>query len=345
MQHRAFYILVFILLAEMALLGFAVVPQVWKPLFLFLNGLPLGMIWGLVFAYIEGRTLTEVLAAMLSASFILASGMTKSVGKFLMLNFQISEFWMPFYTGLLFLIPLLGGVWLIEKIPAPSITDQANRKVRSSMSSQDRKRMFMGLAPGLISLILLMFLMTAFRDLRDNFSAEFWEQFGYGNSAAVFTQTELIVSFGIVMLLGLFMLIEDNRRALWFMKGVMLLGMLILLTSTLIFQYSRIDSPFIWMTASGFGVYLTYTTLGGGFVFERISALYEGKSNAAFLIYVADAVSYLGSVIVLLVKEIFYPHLSFFFYFIQMVYILGIVGLLCTIFAMYYFKKNLYASL
>ena len=341
MHHRAFYILAFIFLAELALLGFALAPLSWKPLFLFLNGLPLGMIWGLVFAYIEGRTLTEILAAMLSASFILASGVTKSVGKYLMLTYQVSEYWMPFYTGLLFLPPLLLAVWLIERIPPPSPLDTARRRVRKSMSQADRRKMFQRLAPGLISLITLMLLMTAFRDLRDNFSAEFWQQMGYGNSASVFTQTEIFVSAGILLLLSFFILVEKNHQALLLMKGVMLLGMLILLVSTLIFQYTPFNSPFLWMTASGFGVYLTYTTLGGGFVFERISALYDANSNSAFFIYVADAVSYLGSVLVLIVKEIFFPELPFLDYFIQMVYILGIVGLLCTLYAAFYFNRKL----
>jgi len=33
---------------------------------LFLNGFPLGMIWGLVFSYVEGRRTTELMAAILS---------------------------------------------------------------------------------------------------------------------------------------------------------------------------------------------------------------------------------------------------------------------------------------
>lgn len=58
-SNRAKYIIGFILFAELALLGFAVVPQQYKFIFLFLNGIPLGMIWGLVFSYLEGRTVTE----------------------------------------------------------------------------------------------------------------------------------------------------------------------------------------------------------------------------------------------------------------------------------------------
>ena len=50
---------------------------------MFINGLPLGMVFGLVMAYLEGRRQTEMLAAVLCASFIVSSGFVKSVGKWL----------------------------------------------------------------------------------------------------------------------------------------------------------------------------------------------------------------------------------------------------------------------
>ncbi len=64
------------------------------------------MIWGLVFSYLEGRKATEFMGAVLSVSFIFSSGVVKTIGKGLVLNGHVSEFWMPFYTGSIFLIPL-----------------------------------------------------------------------------------------------------------------------------------------------------------------------------------------------------------------------------------------------
>ena len=63
-----------ILAAEAALLIFGLVPPHWKVLAIFLNGLPLGMIWGLVVWYLEGRRTSEILLAALSCSFIVSSG-------------------------------------------------------------------------------------------------------------------------------------------------------------------------------------------------------------------------------------------------------------------------------
>ena len=57
--QRGWYLLSLILIAEVALVLFAVLPDPIRPWAMFLNGLPLGMVWGFVLAYLEGRRMTE----------------------------------------------------------------------------------------------------------------------------------------------------------------------------------------------------------------------------------------------------------------------------------------------
>ena len=73
-QKRGISILVLIGIAEFALFLFGITPTPYRIIFMFFNGIPLGMIWGLVFAYLEGRKYTEILGTGLSISFIFASG-------------------------------------------------------------------------------------------------------------------------------------------------------------------------------------------------------------------------------------------------------------------------------
>ena len=181
-RRRAAGILVLVVLAGLALLGFALVSPPYNVFFLFLNGLPLGMVWGLVFGYLEGRRTTELLGAGLSVSFIVASGGVKTVGKWLLLS-GISPFWMPLLTGLLFALPLVVSVYLLHQLPPPSAEDERLRTRRSPMNRSQRYRLLRTFAPGLILLILAYVLLTAFRDFRDNFMAELWQAFGYGDNA------------------------------------------------------------------------------------------------------------------------------------------------------------------
>ena len=138
-HRRAITIIGLIAVAELALLGFAVVPGgLWKAVMLFINGLPLGMVFGLVIAFLEGRRLTESLTAGLCASFIISSGVVKSVGRGLILNYGISEYWMPFYTGLILLPGLLLAVRLLSQIPPPNESDIKLRRERKPMTAADR---------------------------------------------------------------------------------------------------------------------------------------------------------------------------------------------------------------
>ena len=89
-DRRAASILLLIGSSWASLLLFASIPVPYNIVFLFFNGLPLGMIWGLVFSYLEGRRNTELLGAGMSASFIISSGLVKSVGKYLINAWQVS---------------------------------------------------------------------------------------------------------------------------------------------------------------------------------------------------------------------------------------------------------------
>ena len=94
-------------IAGVALVLFAITPAPYNIIWMLVNGFPLGMIWGLVFSYLEGRKNTEILGAGLCVSFIVSSGVVKSMGKYVMLSWGVSEFWMPFVTAMIFAIPLV----------------------------------------------------------------------------------------------------------------------------------------------------------------------------------------------------------------------------------------------
>jgi hypothetical protein len=81
---RARALLGLIGIAHAVLLVFAVVPAPVDAVCLFVNGLALGMVFGLVLGFVEGRCMTEVFVAGLCASFILADGVSKSAGSLLL---------------------------------------------------------------------------------------------------------------------------------------------------------------------------------------------------------------------------------------------------------------------
>jgi Family of unknown function (DUF5690) len=135
--RRASAILALIAMAESALVLFAVAPSPWHVACLFLNGVPLGMVFGMVLGFLEGRRLTEAMTACLCASFILADGVTKSVGTWL-LDCGVTPRWMPALAGLMFVPLLLAFVGMLARIPPRDTDDVASRGERRPMGRRDR---------------------------------------------------------------------------------------------------------------------------------------------------------------------------------------------------------------
>lgn len=332
---RAKGILLMVSIASLSWLFFAITPTPYSLIFLFFNGLPLGMVWGMVFGYLEGRRFTEVLGASLSVSFIFSAGFAKTIGGFLMRDWGTSEFWMPFVASCLFFLPLLLFLWMLDKIPPPTTEDEVLRTKRSPMTGQERIKYALTFAPGLVLLVLTYMLLTAFRDFRDNFSAEIWQSLGYGNKPGIFTFTESIVALTVLIVIGSLMVIKNNFKAMVINHLIVLVGMITVGLSTLAYEHKLISPP-TWMILIGMGLYFGYIQFNSIF-FDRLIATFRYVSTVGFLIYLADSFGYLGSVGVLLFKEFGNAELSWLEFFISSGYILSIAGSVLIVLSLVYF--------
>lgn len=324
-SRRGAAILCMIGLSWLALLGFALVPPVPGIAFLFLNGLPLGMVWGLVFGYIEGRQATELMGAILASSFIFASGIVKGIGKAMLLA-GVSDHWMPFLTGLVFVPPLLLSLHVLTRLPPPSAQDIAARAPRGRMDHEARRQFVRRFLPGLLFIVPLYVLLTVLRDFRENFDTEIFRDLGFGRSAAVFGEVDTPIGIGVLTLTASLTLVRDNMRALMLNHVLIGGGLCCAGLSTLLFAHHELP-PLVWMTLVGFGLYLAYIPLNGMF-FERLMATFRIAGTASFVMYIADASGYLGSVAVLLARQLLALQLNWTQFFERAVLASSVIGLL-----------------
>lgn len=338
-HQRWYYILGLIGVAWLALLGFALSPSPFNIIFLFINGFPLGLIWGLVFTYVEGRQTTEVLMAALCTSFIFASGLVKSVGKWWLVYTDISEFWMPFMTGLTFIPLLVLSVWLLDRRPGPDKIDMAMRTARPPVDAAQRKFIIKSYLPGLILLIVTYMLLTAFRDFRDNFMAEIWMDLGKASDPSIFTKTEVPIAIVVLVIMSLIVVIRSNKKAFMFIQALVIVGLFTTGLCTLLFMDGKINA-FNWMVLTGMGLYMSYIPFNG-ILFDRLVAAFRHVGTAGFLVYLADAFGYLGSTGVLLYKNFGQAQLSWLEFFSYGAIILSGLGLLLMISSMLYFKQKI----
>jgi hypothetical protein len=337
--RRGAAILLLIGAAWLALIGFAVIPAPWNVAMLFLNGLPLGMIWGLVFGYMEGRRVSEVLGAILCASFILSSGVVKSVGSWLIETVHVDRFWMPAATGALFFPLLFVSVWVLGQLPPPNAEDEAQRVKRAPMDGAERGAFLAAYLPGIVLLTASYVLLTAFRDFRDNFAAEIWTALGYGKESSVFSQSELPVAVISLTALAAIMAVRDNLRALMVIHAVVVAGFVLLGLCTVGFQ-AHLISPLVFMILSGAGLYLAYVHFNA-MLFDRLIAFSGRIATAGFLIYVADASGYLGSAALLVWRNFGESKMDWLQFFIGSAYATSIVGaVLSAASAIYFFSRR-----
>jgi hypothetical protein len=347
--RRAAMLIGLILWAQAALILYGMVPDNLKVVAIFLNGLPLGMVWGLVVWYLEGRRTSELLLAGLSCSYIVSSGVVKDAGRAIMEGTvaqwwkavpvigspiggwmqSVSEGWMPAVTGLHFLPLFLFSVWMLHQLPRPNTKDIEARVEREPMGRAQRMEFIRRFGFGLLLLCAAYFFLTAYRDFRDNYQVELFDELGYPYQAnkAIISKAETIVMFGVMGALALLNLIKNNRWGLIGTFTVMAGGTALMGVGTLLFDMKQI-SGFSWMTLVGLGSYLAYVPYGS-VLFDRLIASTRVAGTAVFAIYLADAIGYTGSVGVQLSKDLLVGDVSRLGFFKGFTYFMAVLGVIC----------------
>jgi len=231
---------------------------------------------------------------------------------------------MPFVAGCIFLLPLLGFVWMLTRIPPPTALDVELRTERVPMTGRDRWSFFLRYAFGLSMLGLVYLLVTILRSMRDDFAPEIWSGLGSPSEQAISTLpdklgdivktqpsktvepaiyfwSELCVMLGVVIANGLVVFVINNRRAFNIALGTAFVGLVLVAVSVLGWRYQLL-SPFVFMVMIGLGLYLPYVAVHTT-IFERLIAMTRDRGNLGYLMYLVDAFGYLGYVGVLVVKN------------------------------------------
>ncbi|RYG48010.1 hypothetical protein EON79_05725 [bacterium] len=300
--RRALGILGLLGVALASLLVLGLVPLPYSVPAMFVNGLALGMVFGLVLGFLEGRQVSEALIAGLCASFILADGVMKTIGTSL-LKAGLSATWMPVAAAASF-IPFAGlFVWMLSRVKPPSEQDREHRAPRPAMTRDERSAFLRRYGVGIGLIVSTYVLTTILRSVRSDFAPEIWKGLGYDGAASLFTQSELWVALGVTAAVGFTFVFRDNRKGFLAGLAISVLGF-ILVGTALSLHGSGTISGFLLMVLIGLGLYLPYVAIHA-VLFERLIALTRQRGNLSFLMYVADAAGYGGFVALTLSKSLF----------------------------------------
>ena len=306
-ENRLKFIILSVAVAELSLVLFGALPRPLNVFALFFNGLSLGCMWGVIFSFLEGRRVTDLLASLMGLSIAISSGTAKSVGLFVMEHLHISEFWMPAFIGA-FAFPLLSLLgWLMTRMPQPTAADRALRSER-------------------LMLFAANLFITVLQDIKEDFLVKILDVEAAGLSSWAFAKVDAVVTLIILLLFGLMSAVRSNIKVLCLLLVLVTCG-----TATLGFVAFNYDGlqlpPMTWLflqSLSLYTVYLSFQTL----FFERFIACFRIKGNVGFFIVTLDFIGYTGTVVVLVFKEFFNPDINWLDFYNLMS---GYVGIVCSV--------------
>jgi hypothetical protein len=191
---------------------------------------------------------------------------------------------------------------------------------------------------GLVSFIFIYILLTLFRDIRDNFAADIWLELGYGNSAGIFTSTELPIAVSVLFLIASMIYINNNKLAFQISQLIILAGFILCGISTFLFMQQLI-SGYVWIVLVGLGLYMGYIPFNC-ILFDRMIASFKIKGNVGYFMYLVDSFGYLASVLVIVLKGSMGISISWTYFYSNGVLVLSIMGSLISITTLLYFNKK-----
>jgi len=93
------------------------------------------------------------------------------------------------------------------------------------------------------------------------------------------------------------------------------------------------------MVMIGLGLYMGYVPFNSIF-FDRLLAVFRISGTVGFIMYVADAFGYLGSVAIMFFKEFGYANISWLKFFLLSGYLTVIIGGILVVGSLVYFHKK-----
>lgn len=322
--------------AEAALVGFGLLAPPFNVAAMFLNGLSLGCMWGVIFSFIEGRKVTDMLASLLGVSMVFSSGVAKSFGLFAMNEMHVGQFWMPAVIGA-FALPLLVFMgYMLKRLPQPTEEDIALRNERVTLDGNGRKLLFRSYAPILTLLFVGNFMLLVLRDIKEDFLVNILDM--SNQSSWLFAQVDTIVTLVILGIFAAFIFFRSNIRALMCLMGLVIAGCLVMTYVSL--NYEALDwQPVVWLFVQSLCLYIAYLTFQTIF-FDRFIACFRIRGNVGFFIAIIDFIGYMGTVTLLSTKEFLNFDMEWFALYNHMACAVGAVcAVLFTVAAVLIYKR------
>lgn len=202
--------------------------------------------WGVIFSFLEGRRVTDLLASLFGLSIAVSSGTAKSIGLFVVNTLGVSEFWMPALIGAVAL-PLLAGLGcILNNLPKPTAEDRAQRVERVTLNNKQRWEVFRSFAPVLTILFFANLFLTVLQDVKEDFLVKIINVDAAGLSSWAFAKVDGVVTLIILAVFASLALMKSHIKVLSALLVMVIIGAVTL--SFVAFNYDSLQlPPLVWL--------------------------------------------------------------------------------------------------
>ena len=304
-ENRLRFIVGSAALSEASLLAFALLPVPMNIFALFFNGLSLGCMWGVLFSFLEGRRTTDILASIMGVSMTLSSGVAKSLGLYALHTLHVGEMWMPALIGAVAFPLLCLAGWTMTRLPKPTEADIASRSERVTLNGRQRRELFRRFMPVLL-LFTANLLLTVQRDIKEDFIVCIIDVSTV--PAWAFAYLDGIATLVLLAMFALLTKVGNHLSVLCALLGISTAGMA-LLAFVGAYQTQLALPTTLWLFLQTLCIDIAYLSFQTIF-FERFIAYFKLRANVGFFIITIDFIGYLGTLAILLFKELGAPRID-----------------------------------
>lgn len=138
-----------------------------------LGSIPVSTLFGGIFSYLEGRKSTDLLIAALNFGLIVAGGAARSSAVAL-IEAGVEPYLMPAVTAAAALVVALPLLFVVDRLPRPSVSDKHERSERGSMSCAQKLALFRRYKHVIGNILFAYMIVMGLRQYRDFFAVELY---------------------------------------------------------------------------------------------------------------------------------------------------------------------------
>lgn len=270
-------------------------------------------------------------------SVVLPAGILRPIAQYFF-RLGVDIFWIPALVGALFLPIVFISSYLLESLPDPDETDIKLRTERVPMNRADRWKFLKTFAPSILSFTIFYTLTLSYREFRESFSEEIYNDFQMKSESTFFNISEIIITSAMSIPIFIFMFFPTSIWNLASYHFMSVISCIILTICTFLVHIEYMRSYYFFFIG-GVCLYMCYVPFCS-LIFEIIISLFQIKSNNGFLMYLCDSSGFVATLIIMFIRNFSSPDLQWKTFFIYFSYFVGIFGCILVTLSMIFFYKK-----